>query len=72
MENRYGLDASYHKGKLKQIVRDIDNYHPDEFARSLLRLVVVASPVVMAEPEFGSARVEAILEESTPLEKHHD
>lgn len=50
--NRYGVDAPYFHGKLSIILRDIENYTPDELARSLARLVVVADKDVLAESEF--------------------
>lgn len=51
--NEYGLDVSYFHGKLRQIVRDCQRYTPDEMARSLARLVVVADESVLAENEFA-------------------
>ena len=44
--NRYGLDVSYFKEKLKLIVRDIDNYKPSEFFREMERLANAAYPSV--------------------------
>tara|TARA_R110001583_G_scaffold155783_6_gene307462 strand:+ start:161 stop:514 length:354 start_codon:yes stop_codon:yes gene_type:complete len=58
--NRHGLDSSYFKLKLGELTRDADNYTPDEMARALLRLVCVASPVVMTESEFALQRQDAI------------
>ena len=51
--NEYGLDASYMKGKLKIFLRDIDRHTPDEAARVLARLSVVADEKVLREPEFN-------------------
>ncbi len=52
MNNRYGLDVNYHTNFLKQLVRDMDNYTKQEYARSLLRMVAVTSPETMQEAEF--------------------
>ena len=60
MTNRYGLDADYHRGKLEIILRDIQFYTPEELSRSLLRLAVVARPIVLTETEFVNARMNAI------------
>jgi hypothetical protein len=30
MTNQYGLDVSYFKGKLELVLRDIQNYTPEE------------------------------------------
>ena len=43
MTNEYGLDVSYFKGKLKLIVRDIDQYTPAELFRELSRLSLTAA-----------------------------
>lgn len=43
MTNEYGLDVSYFKGKLGQIVRDADEYSPQEMTTALLNLVNVCS-----------------------------
>ena len=51
--NEYGLDASYMKGKLKIFLRDIDRHTPDEAARVLARLSMVADEKVLREPEFN-------------------
>lgn len=40
--NRYGLDSRYFKEKLGQLVRDADNYRPDEMMRALDALSDVA------------------------------
>lgn len=52
--NEYGLDVNYLKGKLKIFLRDIDRYTPDEAARVLARLAVVADESIFSEPEFIS------------------
>ena len=51
--NRYGLDASYLQQKLELLLRDADNYTPDEMARALARLAVVADSTVLCEAEFA-------------------
>lgn len=40
--NRYGVDCAYFKGKLGLIMRDMENFTPEELARSLNGLAVVA------------------------------
>lgn len=57
--NRYGVDAPYFHGKLSLVLRDLENYTPDELARSLARLVVVADKNVLAEPEFTPEQSQA-------------
>lgn len=54
------LDKSYHEKNLKIILRDINTYTQDEYSRALLRLVCVADPIVMTEPEFTQQRLKAI------------
>ena len=54
------LDKHYQKKNLKRILRDLENYCPDEYARALLRLVCVVDPIVMTEPEFTKQRLKAI------------
>jgi len=51
--NRYGLDARYFKEKLGQLVRDADNYTPEEMSIALERLRDVA--VDQAEQVFTKA-----------------
>jgi hypothetical protein len=43
MKNIYGLDTSYMKDKLNQFLRDMSNNTPEEAARILVRLAIVAS-----------------------------
>lgn len=57
MENEYGLDTSYFKSKMERILRDIDRYTPDEFAREMARMAAAADKSVLSEPEFLSATV---------------
>lgn len=53
MKNRYGLDKYYVECKIKLILRDIDNYTPDEFAREVARLSIWADEsVIKNEDEF--------------------
>lgn len=51
--NEYGLDTSYMAGKLKIFLRDIERHTPDEAARVLARLAVVADAKVLRESEFS-------------------
>lgn len=44
MTNEHGLDVRYFKEKLGQLVRDVDNYTPDEMRRALSRLSSAACP----------------------------
>lgn len=66
LNNRFGLDADYHFRKLAIILRDIENYTPDEYARSLARLVRVADASVLREPEFENI-FRGINTKTTPL-----
>ena len=43
MKNFYGLDTNYLEGKLKIFLRDIESHSPEEAARVLVRLAMVAS-----------------------------
>lgn len=52
MTNEYGLDVNYFKRYFKLMVRDVANYTPDEMARSLARMSVVANSEVIKEKEF--------------------
>lgn len=52
--NRYGLDVDYFTKKIKLIIRDINNYTPDEFARECARMSVTADKTVVREMEFSS------------------
>jgi len=45
--NRYGLDSRYFKEKLGQLVRDADNYTPNEMSLALGRLKEVAEVAVV-------------------------
>jgi hypothetical protein len=56
--NSFGLDVGYHSKYLKQLIRDMDNYTPEEYARSLLRMVNVTASEIMSEPEFNQADIE--------------
>ena len=53
MNNRYDLDSTYFRKKLKMIIRDLSDYKPDELARELLRMSVTADISVINEPEFN-------------------
>jgi len=54
MKNEYGLDIDYFKRYFELMVRDVANYTPDEMARSLARMSVVADKKVLLESEFTS------------------
>ena len=54
MTNEYGLDVSYFRRYFELMVRDVNNYTPDEMARSLARMSVVADDKVIKESEFQS------------------
>lgn len=51
--NSFGLDIDYFEQKLARVLESIQHYKPDEIARELARLVVVADRGVLAEPEFN-------------------
>lgn len=59
-KNKYGLDHAYQKKKLEKIISEIECYTPDDLARALFRLGVVAAPGVLNEKEFVDARLNAI------------
>ncbi len=56
------MDKAYHREKLELVLRDLRHYTPEEYARELMRLVVVASPLTMADKEFTQSRIKAIYE----------
>lgn len=43
MNNSHGLDADYFSKKLKLVLKGVNNYTPDEMARELVRLALVAN-----------------------------
>lgn len=47
MTNQYGLDVDYMRRNLNIILRSLSNAKPDEFARSMMRLAVVADERVL-------------------------
>lgn len=51
--NEYGLDTQYFINKLSLIIRDAENYTPDEMARELARLSITADKAVILESEFS-------------------
>ncbi len=53
MNNRYGLDTDYFIRKMERIIRDMENYKPDEFAREMARMSRTADDKVLLEPEFA-------------------
>ena len=50
----------YHREKLSQVLHNMDSYTTAEYARELLRLAVVASPITLTEHEFTQARIQAL------------
>ena len=52
MKNEYGLDVDYFKRYFELMVRDVSMYRPDEMARSLSRMALVADSDVLKEDEF--------------------
>lgn len=55
-KNEYGLDTSYFGRYFELMLRDHKNYTPDEMARSLLRMSLVADDKVIKEDEFKQPR----------------
>ena len=53
MKNEYGLDVDYFRRYFELMVRDVAMYTPDEMARSLARMSVVADSKVIKEEEFN-------------------
>lgn len=49
MKNRFGLDQDYFEENLSILLRDISCYRPDEMARALVRLAIVADGVTAIE-----------------------
>jgi len=45
MKNRFGLDQDYFEENFSCLLRDISHYRPDEMARALVRLAIVADGV---------------------------
>jgi hypothetical protein len=62
------IDVAYHRNYLNQIVRDLDNYNDDEYARALLRMVNITSPKVMLEKEFYLVDPSETVDRSVGLE----
>lgn len=52
MKNQFGLDHHYFNEKLSQLVRDVEHYTPQEMARALARLSIVADQSIVREAEF--------------------
>lgn len=55
MTNRYGLDVRYYREKLSQLIRDADNYTPEEMSRALFRLAGACLPRGHQYPQEVSA-----------------
>ncbi|MFZ3193712.1 MAG: DUF551 domain-containing protein [Moraxellaceae bacterium] len=53
MRNEFGLDVDYFTRKLTRVLESVSSYKPDEMARELARLVVVADEKVLGEREFS-------------------
>lgn len=53
-KNEYGLNVDYFRRYFELMIRDVRNYTPDEMARSLARMSVVADKEVIKEDEFTS------------------
>jgi phage anti-repressor protein len=53
LKNKYGLDVDYFRRYFELMARDVAMYTPDEMARSLARMSVVADEKVMKESEFN-------------------
>lgn len=51
--NRYGVDAHYFNKNLQRILRDFENFTPDELARSLIILAKVADEKVVAQAQHS-------------------
>ena len=74
-ENKHGLDSAYFKKNLKQLVRDVESYKPEEMALALSRLSVVASPSpveprakgITPETEFNGMSLELMLENAKAI-----
>lgn len=54
------FDKNYHRRNLERMLRDLNDYNADEYARELLRLVCVADHSVMCEEEFMTVRMEEV------------
>ncbi|MGP0171241.1 hypothetical protein ACSVIJ_05085 [Pseudomonas sp. NCHU5208] len=53
LRNRYGIDGDYFGKNLARTIRDFDSFTPDELARHLFRLGMVADSSVLTEQEFA-------------------
>ncbi len=53
LSNRYGIDGDYFGKNLSRMIRDFDSFTPDELARHLFRLGLVADSNVLQEHEFS-------------------
>lgn len=50
--NSYGLDTDYLEKNLQLLIDRLSHYKPDEAARALFRLAIVADKEVINAPEF--------------------
>lgn len=53
------LDKHYHEKKLSLVLRDLSDMPPEEYARALMRLAIVADDSVINEAEFAKHRAVA-------------
>ena len=53
LSNRYGIDGDYFGKNLARTIRGFDSFTPDELARHLFRLGLVADSSVLKEQEFS-------------------
>jgi len=49
VKNEYGLDVSYFESKLQLVLRDCSRYTPQEMARELHRLAMIADENTVCE-----------------------
>lgn len=66
--NRFGVDTAYFKKKLEMVIRDLDDYKPDELARELARYSTAADSTVVTEPEFNREALEILRDVTSKLE----
>ncbi|WP_067522401.1 hypothetical protein [Endozoicomonas ascidiicola] len=53
MKNISGLDTDYFKKRMNRVVRDIELFTPEEFARETARMAVIANSDVLEDKEFS-------------------
>ena len=62
MNNRYGLDVEYFRGKLTLVLQSLDNYTPAELAQELQRYVEVAKDSVNTHNKIKFSQYKAMTE----------